>query len=257
MTGPSSQVEPPVNPLISPRIIELSRNLTSAQVTSPQDGRSPSKWEFNRVPPQLLSFIQTPSLETLTSVLTRHYFFYWHPIVVEQMLHLYCLMHDPEEWKRLGWLVLTEHMSDTWEPSGSPGMEPEKWQRVCSATKALLEAHVTSILPGFRIEWKRKKGKSGPHPLIENPYPVNDAPLIDTQVLYLDWGSLRDALKVQMQKERDLWLRPRSSRIVELKDQVMQVLSKTDIAAWSSLREFESSAKTKSVAPENERGLQG
>lgn len=244
---PTPQVEPPENPLISPHIIELSRTLTAAHVTSVEDGRNPSKWSFDRVPPALLPFIQDLKLETLTDVLDRDFLIYWHPIVMEQMLHLCCLMMDPRE------RISPEAFYNTWIPPGSTIPDPRKMLEVASAMKPLIEAHATNIFPMYRIEWKGRKKKSGCYPMIENPHRVGKARFIDAQTLYEDWGSLHAALKAQMQN--DLWRRPRSSNIAKLRDQVMQVLSKADIAAWSDLRKFEPSSDAARVAPKGERGI--
>jgi hypothetical protein len=94
--------EPTSDPLIHPRISQIAALVQSGKAT-PEDLAKPYTIPWQRVPVSLLPFIQSPSLATLTQVLTSRPLLYGHPLVFHQIAYLLRLGWDESEWDRLGW----------------------------------------------------------------------------------------------------------------------------------------------------------
>ncbi len=91
------------DPLVSPFLVALSKHRTLYQVLKGQEARTVSNWSHEKIPFQLLPFVKSPNLETLATLLRRHYWLYWHPLVQEQIFYLFRLRDDSCEWDRMGW----------------------------------------------------------------------------------------------------------------------------------------------------------
>ncbi len=72
---------------ISPRIHALSKNFNESDVATNKEALTVSQWAFDKVPPQLAPFVQTPTIANLERILSdesKGWWCYFHPIVLEQ-----------------------------------------------------------------------------------------------------------------------------------------------------------------------------
>jgi hypothetical protein len=95
---------PTPHALIDPWISTLAALLQSGQVTAEDLARRDAVF-WPRVPPALLSFVQSLDLSTLAAVLRSNPRFYRHPLVCRQIDYLSHLRYDEAEWGRLGWVL--------------------------------------------------------------------------------------------------------------------------------------------------------
>src|SRR5262245_29727600 len=109
------------------------------------------------VPPELLSFVKSPSLSTLVEALQEHPRLYWHPLVMRQIGYLRRLRH---QWRRLGY------------EEDDEGPYPVREVRV--QFERILDAHLRGVLPDRRMTWQRLKKRPGRRGGLKNPYPTGD-----------------------------------------------------------------------------------
>lgn len=229
----SRESNPPADPLISPVLTNLSQAYKRKQVTTDEDGQTPSTWPLDKIPPQLLPFIKSPSLETLAGCLRQDKELYFHPLVRHQVLHLEVLRTDDAEWNRLGWDCELDE-----ERSGFQ-LDPARVTDIARAMKSLIEAHARAMIPGLQIKWHTimKTGKPSAEGLT-NPYPRSKDPdIVPAHEVYRDWDELRRGIKTHLtEKLRTLPPSPTPEWIADLKDQITGILNENHIGGSSALQ---------------------
>ncbi len=158
------------DPLVYPRFAELAAELKAGRLPVEGTARDhPWNWSGLRdphdakVPPELVPFIESPSIATLKDVLTAHPRLYWHPLVIHQVAYLVMLTGDPSTWGKLDWRQ---------DDYGGP---PREVARVYEVLKELLEAHAKHLVDHQRIKWERLQRKPGQRPPFKNPHPPGDS----------------------------------------------------------------------------------
>ena len=224
---------PPADPLISPFIHELSSQYKAGTLAIDEDGLNPDDWSLSKVPRQFVPFIEAPSLDTLVEVLKTHRFHYWHPLTLRQTFYLYRILHQPSEWKRLGWMVRDE---EAYQEYMRPvfWLRPDKATQVLDAIKRIVQAGATGLFPAWGIQWRRKPRKRGRKSKMGYSVPRFLDPDYDwtPPKLYSDWRRFRDALSAQLTtllNEPPSRLRKRKA---ELKREVVRVLGESG-PGWS------------------------
>jgi len=201
---------PQADPFIDPFIYQLQRKVKTKEATIGSHPFITLEESLERIPRELQPFIIRPTIQTLATLLKKHYWLYWHPIVRTQMLYLKRLNEDEKEWDRLGWGVIPREDtgSETW--TSSTVSPPEEIHQVGFFIRLLTQAHIQCLFPIMTIQPIHVKGKTGPKDAVRNPYP-NDgsAEIIPINVLYEDWLTIKGQLANNNELARILKKLPR------------------------------------------------
>jgi len=231
---------PQADPFIDPFIYQLQQKVKTKEATIGSHPFITLEESLERIPRELQPFIIRPTIQTLATLLKKHYWLYWHPIVRTQMLYLKRLNEDEKEWDRLGWGVIPREDtgSETWTRSTvSP---PEEIQQVGFFIRLLTQAHIQCLFPILTIQFIHVNGKTGPKDAVRNPHPNDDcAEIIPINVLYEDWLNLKERLKSHQDLNRILNRLPRNPSPLKIREIVNLIVCSFDNEGpeWSRLRE--------------------
>ncbi len=130
--------EPTPDALIDPLISQLSALVQSGRAT-PENLAEPYPVPWPWVPPELLPFIQSPSLATFVEVLNASSTLFGHPLVQRQIGHLLQLSRDESAWHQLGW-------APQYDAEGMDG-PPVEVEGIDTCLQQVIEAYARALLP--------------------------------------------------------------------------------------------------------------
>jgi len=137
---------------ISPQILALSKNFNESDVTTYEEGATPSQWAFNKIPPYLVPFVRDPTFENLQQILAHEgagWWYYSHPIVIEQIRYLLSIPKWCEEdWTEMGWTY------QEYDGVSFPTLDSKYLDLINRALQSLIETQAKGLLPGYCITWK-------------------------------------------------------------------------------------------------------
>ena len=216
------------HPFILPLVLELSKGSRPyQQLNDWEESEDPSQWSTDRVPPELVPFIESRSLATLEEVLKKSGALYWHPLVRDQIRYLERLAVDHNEWERLGW----------WHPPSS--LTPHEAYEAWNLRRSLVLAHAAAMFPSKIVKLHPHHKRPGPFARINNPYPHNGSgqhPFVQADEIGRNWWVLKERFK-QVVDQKPLPASPTATQKARIKNQMLTALER-HCPSWTRLRRW-------------------